>query len=436
MKNIKALKEQYNKILDEIDALYELGISETRSLTDSEDERVAELNAKANDIKAEIEEEEKRSLEESTKISSKKGEENMDGILNEQELEIRGVHDFIRGVDTEELRAMTANSDGKGIIPKTLDTNILKSLREVAPLFNEVKKFTPIAGTLTIPVEKTIGEGSFLGEFVPSGPNTNNQTKHSGFTLDTVELTQKRAGTEIQLTQQLINDSGIDIVSYSQELLFRRLGYLLDSAMISGKKGERAFDGLEDATPKSRNYYNTGLNTADEEYTASTHGIQNLRIDHFIGALASMKFEMQSGCKWIMNRKQFEYVHRLMDATGNLYVVREVVNGTVQYKLFGCPILIHDVVKDEDIFLVNIKEAYRGMIKKGASLSKISEDTTNRRNGTITLILDTYVDAVMVQPEAVVRLKLHNGLTPVADRSVLMLNEEEEVSVSKRGSKK
>ena len=75
------------------------------------------------------------------------------------------------------------------------------------------------------------------------------------------------------------------------------------------------------------------------------------------------------------------------------------------------------------------------MIKKGASLSKISEDTTNRRNGTITLILDTYVDAVMVQPEAVVRLKLHNGLTPVADRAGLMAREEEE-AVSKRGSKK
>ena len=372
---IKALKEQYNSVLDKI---YDKGIVETRSLDESENSEIETLQKEAEEIKAKIEEEE-RSLEESDK------EENT-SMENTADLEIRGMEDYIRGNDSEEVRGMTLASNGKGIVPSVLDKNIIKKIEEVAPLFNEVTKFTPVAGTLTIPIESDIGSASFVGEGTP--------TSETQFSFSTVDLTQRRAGSEVTLSQFLINDSGIDIVSYAQEILFRRLGYALDRAMITGKAdSDKSLEGL--ATVNTTCAY-------EAEGSAKT-------IDTFIGCMASMKAAYQAGAKWIMNRETFEFVVKLKDATGNLYVAREVVNTGIQYKLFGLEILINDACEKDYVYLANIKEAYRGMIKKGASLSKISEDTQNRRNGTVTLVLDTYVDAKIVQKEAIKVIHLTDG---------------------------
>ena len=375
---IKALKEQYNSILDKIDAIYDRGIVETRSLDESENSEIETLQKEAEEIKAQIEEEE-RSLEESDK------EENT-SMENTVDLEIRGMEDYIRGNDSEELRAMTLADNSKGIVPSVLDKNIIKKIEEVAPIFNEVTKFTPVAGTLTIPIEDNIGSASFVGE----GTGTS-ETK---FSFKTVDLTQRRAGSEVTLSQFLINDSGIDIVNYAQEILFRRLGYALDRAMITGQAD----------TDKSLE----GLNKIDEEPVCKYEG--SFTIDSFIGAMASMKTVYQSGAKWIMNRKSFELIVKMKDATGNLYVAREVIGTGIQYKLFGLEILINDAVANDYVYLVNIKEAYRGMIKKGTSLSKISEDTQNRRAGTVTLVLDTYVDARIVQKEAIKAIHLVDSM--------------------------
>ncbi len=371
-KKIKALKEQHNSLLDKIDKLYEKGISETRGLTNEEDNEILSLKEEAAKLKAEIENEE-RSIKDA-EILNNKGEKNMN-----LELETRGIEDFIRGIDSEEVRGMTT-ADGKGIVPANLDKQIIKNLDEVAPLFAKVKKFTPVAGTLSIPVEESIGECAWVGE--DAG------TTDSKFKLKTVDLTQRRAGSEIVLSQYLINDSGIDITSYSKEILFRRLGYAIDRAMITGTVASKSVEGLNN-TP------------SDREYPG------DFEIDTFIGAMTHMKAEYQNGAEWIMNRKTFEELNKLKNAIGELYVVRDVVNGKVIYKLFGAEIRISDAVGENDVFLANIPQAYRGMIKKGALLTKIDSDTQNRRSGTVTLVLDTYVDARIVQPEALLRIKLN-----------------------------
>ena len=46
------------------------------------------------------------------------------------------------------------------------------------------------------------------------------------------------------------------------------------------------------------------------------------------------------------------------------------------------------------------------MIKKEVGLKLIDSDGTNALAGTVTLVLDTYVDAKIVQPEAIRFLKV------------------------------
>lgn len=369
---MKKLIEKKEALIAKAEEMLNVAAEEVRGFSESEDSQYNEIKMEIEGLNKTIVELEKRNREGAAVVVENKDEERGEDIMD-KDLELRGMEQFIRGIDGEEVRAMTTEN-GAGIIPSNLDTNIIKALYEVAPLFAEVPMFTPMAGTLSIPIEDEIGSAGFVGEGI--------ETESSDFKLKTIELTQKRAGSELTLNQFLINDSGIDIVSYAQSLLFERLGLALNRAMITGLESNKSIEGLVNA-PASCNY-------------SGEFGVET-----FIGALASMKFAYQGGAKWVMNRNRFEAVAKLKDATGNLYVAREIINDTVQYKLFGSIIDINDAVADDKVYLVNIKQAYRGMIKKGASLSKISEDTVNRRKGTVTLVLDTYVDAKIAKPEAI-----------------------------------
>ena len=62
--------------------------------------------------------------------------------------------------------------------------------------------------------------------------------------MEKITLEQKRVGTAIELSQQLINDSGIDVVGYSTKLLTRRLGLTVDAAILIGDKTKGEFEGI------------------------------------------------------------------------------------------------------------------------------------------------------------------------------------------------
>ena len=103
--------------------------------------------------------------------------------------------------------------------------------------------------------------------------------------------------------------------------------------------------------------------------------------------------------KWVMNRDLFEQIFVLKDGNGRPYMVRDVVNDVVTYRLLGLEVLVNDAA--ENVYLVNFGQAYSGMIKKDVALTTVSSDKASALAGTVTLVLDTYVDAKIVQPKAI-----------------------------------
>ena len=297
-----------------------------------------------------------------------------------KEKEIRGITQYLRREQGEELRNMTYSGNGH-LIPEYLHGEFIEKMEEVAPLFADVPKLTPISGTLRVAREKDLGSAGFVGEGQSISPKD--------FVTDTVELKQNRAGSAIVLSQKLINDAGVDVVGYSSDLLFRRLGYALDRAMITGTGS----DTIE------------GLVNAPEECEVETAASGVIAIDDLMKVASDMKAVYQTGAKWVMNRKNYQTLAAMKDGNGHFYIVREQeVDGTIAYKLFGLVIEINDAA--QDIYLVNFAHAYKGMIKKEVGLKLIDADQTNALAGTVTLVLDTYVDAKIVQPEAIRVLKV------------------------------
>ena len=374
---LKELLEKRNACIDEQNAILDSVEQEVRSLTDAEEVRFNELEAEVEKLDNTI-----QKLEERKKDSVKETEEKVEerGIEMNKELEMRGIAQYLRKETGEELRKMTYSANGH-LVPEYLHGELVEKMEEVAPLFADVPKLTPVSGTLRIAREKDLGKAGFVGESESISP--------ADFTTDTVELKQNRAGSAIVLSQKLINDAGVDVVSYSNELLFRRLGYALDRCMITGN----GTDNIQ------------GLTQAPSECEVELATPSVLTIDDLMKVASDMKAVYQTGAKWVMNRENYQKIAAMKDGNGHFYIVREQeVDGTIAYKLFGLTIVINDAA--ENIYLVNFAHAYKGMIKKEVGLKLIDADQTNALAGTVTLVLDTYVDAKIVQPEAIRVLKI------------------------------
>lgn len=379
--NIKALKEKRSKVLAEAKEMLKKCETEVRALTSEEDGVYAAKMAEADSLQKTIELMEARAKEDCTIIEKTEEKREADTI---EAKEKRALENFIIRNSSEEARGMTT-STGAAVIPTTIYNEILQKLFEVAPLFSKARRFTPVEGTLEILKEKTLGAVGFVGE--------NESLKSSDFSFDKVELKQKRAGSAIELTQQLINDSGIDIVSYSKNILAGRLGRALDRCVLNGDPSNKQFNGLLNA-PES-----TYVETATKETTT---------IDDYLDTFNNMDTSLISGCLWVVGRKEFNHLAKLKDGEGRYYLIPDVVNGAAMYKLLGLPVYVADAMPERKgeagekiAVLVNMSAAYAVMIKKGAELKHISGDTTQSLKGSVLLLLDMYADGNIINDDAI-----------------------------------
>lgn len=361
--NKKHLKEQRAKLEKTKNILMNKPI-ETRSAIDELSDQIRAIDNQLYDFKRET-----RKVEVN----------NMDKNIEQR----KALEGFIR---TKECRDLST-SNGGAIIPTSISERIVEKLDETAPLFGRVIKLTPVNGNLEILKEKNIGTAGFVGE--------STDLDISDFEFEKVKLEQRRAGTVIQLTQKLVNDSGIDIVDYANNILVRRLAKTLDRAMILGEVEQEEFEGLVAVKDK-------------EECKVETASAEAITIDDYMNTLNAMHPTLQDKAIWVISRAEFNRISLKKDNLGNYYLTRDIIDGKPQYRLFGCEVCVSDdmaQVEDVHAFLVNVEEAYAGIIKKDMELKHINADTKNALRGSVTMILDVYADVKIKNEQAIRVLK-------------------------------
>lgn len=383
--NLKALKEELNSVKDAKKALLNNAITEVRSLEDSENEELRQLNDKIEDLKSQIEKAEaelrSNSVEE---IIENKGEIKMD----KKELELRAIENFIKnGVVEEEVRATNTSAGNTAIQPTYIDNEIVRRLEEVAPVFAKARMFPSTAGELKIPREdaQNLWEMGFVGEDA--------DVPEKAFSFDTITLKQVRVGACVKVTQQLLNDAEIDIVSYVVDMLARRLGATLDRHAIVGT-GTDDLQGLATLTKATHKV---------EEVSATA-----LNADVLLDAVHAMHPALLSGAEFYMNRKTYNALSKLKDGDGYyiLKLEKSVAVEEPHYTVFGFRVNVTNDVPDNKVLFVNVAQACATMVKKGAQLVRISNDTQNALRGTHTFVIDAYVDFKLRDPQAVVVVKI------------------------------
>ena len=374
------LKKQREALIDKMTEINERCVTEVREMTTEEETEVRSLESQLeklnNDIKTVKEEIRNQSTEIKDELKGDKEKMN-------QETEIRAIEQYLRGRDGEELRAVTANksADAGAIKPDYIQNEIVKRLEEVAPLFAKATRYQTVAGTLAIPQE----DAGNLFDYGFVGEDAEVSSKALGF--KNVKLTQHRVGACVKLTQHLINDSVIDIVSYTVDLLARRLGATLDKEMVTGDGTGEHFKGLASAT--------------DVKTVTATA----LSVDVLLDAIHGLHPSMLAGAEFVMSRNDYNAVSKLKDASGQLVLMptRDVINNQPAYRIFGVPVSVSDACTDGTFHLVNVREAFACMIKQSAQLIRVTADSTNALNGTQLFVMDIYADTVVKNNQVIVK---------------------------------
>lgn len=392
--NLKAMLEKRNALVQEMSEVADKVEAETRAFDENELSRISEIKSEVADLDASIKQiKEVRSLAEAD-VETVGGETEMDKEIT-KEVELRGMEQFLRRREGEELRDITysnsenttannANPLGEFLVPTQIHNEIVELLGETSPVFEAARKFTSVTGNLKIAREDGNFDEGFIGETVDANKL---QPK-----LKAVTLNQKRVGAAIQLTQQLINDSGVDIVSYAQGRLARSVAKTIERGILVGPKDGENED--EAFRPVIGDKNVLALDVA-----------KAIDVPDLLNIYGTLNPGYLEGSMWVMSRPMFNKVMQLKDGDGTFLIFRGLVDGKPGYSLFGCPVHVSDVLtgKNADkIVFGNFQAGYGMLIKKGMNLINVTQDTTQALAGGQLSILDTYMDGEVYNPNALV----------------------------------
>ncbi|MCM3093861.1 MULTISPECIES: phage major capsid protein [unclassified Cytobacillus] len=282
-----------------------------------------------------------------------------------------------------ELRNLSTTSNATALIPENVQGEIIKTMEEVSPAFQHARKLPSVNGTLKVARENDGVQAGFFGE--------GEEILESSINFKHVELKQKRLGAAVSLSNQLMNDSAVDIVAYVNELLGRRVGKTAEHAIFNGD-GDKQFSGV---------IGDTEVKSKEISGAVSVDGLLDLYTELHPAFLEDAAF--------YMSRSFFNKVVKLKDENGHFYMQNGIVNGKPTYTLFGRPVFVTEALDageaagETPAVFANMKQAYSILVKKEMSIKQII-DGPNALRGSQLLVLDGYMDGAVTNPQAAIKL--------------------------------
>jgi len=371
--NLKALREKRNALLTKAEDILKVPEVEKRSANQDELDEVKQLTDQISKLDADI------NVLEERRNSGEKIEKVEDTDMDKNEKELRGLEQYLRREDGEELRDLNTTNDGGAVIPENVEGTIVLKMSETSPVFSRARKFGSVAGTLKIAKENSKTVAGFVGEGA--------DVLEGKIGFDEVKLNQKRVGAAISLSNQMINDVAVNIVDYSINLLARRAGKAVEKSILIGDTAEE-FRGI-----------------VHDNEIANVEVADAVTIDVLMDVYNSIHPEFLDSSSFIVSRDLFNQIAKLKDGNGHFYLQNGVINGKLTYTLFGAEVIVTDsLTKETPLLFGNITEAYAVMIKKGFALQHIVGDTTQALRGSQLLVLDGYMDGAIYNPQALAKL--------------------------------
>ncbi|MFD4819536.1 phage major capsid protein [Peribacillus butanolivorans] len=281
-----------------------------------------------------------------------------------------------------EKRALQGTVEGSNLVPQTVADLVVKKMEETSPVFARAKKFPSVYGSLKIAREDDFNfEAGFVGE--------GQDVIEGAIALQEVKLEQKRYGAAIQLTNQLINDSAINIVDYIADLLARRVAKVAERSILNGNTTEE-FRGI--------------IHDTDVQSISVPTSVNNITYDYLMDLYNAVHPDYLNGAIFIVEKSAFSAISKLKDGAGHFYMQNGVANGRPTRTLFGAEVFVSDSLPETTpIVFGNIERGYGLMIKKAQGIQMI-QDTQTAFKGTKMFLCDVYADGAVYNPHALAKM--------------------------------
>ncbi|MDQ0975864.1 HK97 family phage major capsid protein [Neobacillus niacini] len=349
----KALVEERNDLVEEMENILELAKKEKRSFRVAETNRFDKVKGRIAEIDREIQ------------LENRGGYENMKVISNPDNIEQRDLEQ--RAADekafltwVKEARAtggITAGSNG-GVIPVSIASLIVDQVKNTSDILKRATIWD-VKGDLNIPVYDFTQH--VVGYFTEGSTISDNNANFS-----TVALKNVIIGTLTKVSNSFINRSDINVVPFLINELAKAIQWFVEGELIAGIGGVGKLNGLAQIV-------------AGQQTLGATTMVITAR--ELIDLQLKVPQTYQRNCAWLMHPTTFAYIRGLATGSGELLFTESGLSAGMDYMLLGKPVLLSDRMP---VMGVNSLEIYYG------DLSGLHVKMTN--NVEVKVLLERYAD--------------------------------------------
>ena len=285
---------------------------------------------------------------------------------------------------------LKAGSDGAGgyLVPDTYDTKLVQDLAE-KNVIRQIAKAIPTTQRMHIPVANGIGDAAWIREGEPWGIN---EADFGEVVLDAYKL-----ATSIRVSDEMLEDGGVDIEEYIRKIYAERIGEAEEEAFIRGNGKGKPLGLMYQASVGT-------MSEADGDIT----------LDDIINLEHSVKQPYRKNAVWLMSEDALRKLRRIRHYDGRPLWNTNLQEGEPEY-LFGYRIYIcksmDDVVPGGvPVMFGDFRHFWIGDRGKRV-IKRLVERYADR--GQVAFITTERVDAKLVLPDAIKMLKVSG--TPVAE---------------------
>nr|DAG82887.1 MAG TPA: major capsid protein [Caudoviricetes sp.] len=307
--NEKGLEEKRTDLMIEMNQIVQGAKAETRTLTDQEETRFAEIKKEIKKIDTTL-----SAIEEEQRMQPKKINKDKKKEVSQEELEERAFENFLRDKQ-EELRVgeiqLTQGNNGV-IVPTSIAKRIIEEVRDIVP-FLQLADVIPTNGKLSVPVYGEDSTNYINADYVDEGEDlTDNIGKFTS-----VDLTGYVIGALSLVSKKLVNNTDFDIVSFVVRKIAEALAEKLEKEFIIGTSSKI-----------------TGITSTTK--TVETAAATAITYDELVSLKHSLKQRFRSKGVWIMNPTTYTTICKLKDGNGQPYFKED------EYMILGNKVIESD----------------------------------------------------------------------------------------------
>jgi HK97 family phage major capsid protein len=304
--NLKALEEQRNDKIAEMEALVSAAKGETRAMTDDESAKFTALEKEIAAIDDTIKKEETLRALDISKGAAKNQKQKSE---EKTEAEERAFANYIRGIREERADVNFNTTENGAVIPSSIANKIIEKVVEICPIYQLATRYN-VGGALSIPYydeESQSIEMDYADEFV--------ELTSTAGKFTSISLNGFLAGVLTKVSKSLVNNSQFAIVPFVVNAMARNISRWIEKELLNGTAGKI-----------------TGLSTVTQEVAAA--GATALKSDELIDLQEAIPDVYQANAIWIMHKSTRTAIRKFKDSDGN-YILNKDATARWGYTLFG-----------------------------------------------------------------------------------------------------